>query len=243
MKNMNLAMMMMAAAMSVTPAQASKMCQNMERFPIAAADASKASKNNLDVIWVIDDSSSMGNHQQNLKNNLNSFFSVLDQNGKVDFQMGVVTTGLTVVKNASGAPMILNSTNATANRAAFMQAMMVGTKGSATEKGAEAFLKFIASQPDFIRQKSHVSINILSDEDDETAADKVALMRETVKFLKQQGNSVSINLIGLQDQITRYSANFKGMEMNFFPMNGANFARAIEAIAKNRSAARLRISN
>ena len=232
MKNMNLAMMMMAATMSVTPAQASKMCQNMERFPVAAADAAKASKNNLDVIWVIDDSSSMGNHQQNLKNNLNSFFSVLDQNGKVDFQMGVVTTGLTVVKNASGAPMILNSGNATANRAAFMQAMMVGTKGSATEKGSEAFLKFIASQPDFIRQKSHVSINILSDEDDETASDKVALMRETVQFLKQQGNSVSINLIGLQDQITRYSANFEGMEMNFFPINGAGFSRAIEAIAK-----------
>ena len=49
MKNMNLAMMMMAAAMSVTPAQASKMCQNMERFPVAAADAAKA-KNKLDVI-------------------------------------------------------------------------------------------------------------------------------------------------------------------------------------------------
>jgi outer membrane protein OmpA-like peptidoglycan-associated protein len=39
-------------------------------------------------------------------------------------------------------------------------------------------------------------------------------------------------LIGLQDQITRYSANFEGMDMNFFPINGAGFSRSIEAIAK-----------
>jgi len=218
--------------MGTSEANASKWCQNMERFPVSAAAPNKAEKNRLDVIWVIDDSSSMGNHQLNLKNNLESFFSVLDSSGKVDFQMGAVTTGLKVVGDASGKGMILHSSDAAASRSSFMKSMMVGTEGSATEKGSEAVLKFMAIQPEFIRQGSHVSINILTDEDDESAADQVALLNETLAFLVQQGNSVSINLISLENQIDHYKANFAEFETRVFALNGADFKRSIESLAK-----------
>ncbi len=78
-----------------------KTCTITESFPVATsarANPNDHSENEkLDILWVIDDSSSMESHQTNLKENIRHFFHAFDSEPNVDFRMGMVTTGLRIV--------------------------------------------------------------------------------------------------------------------------------------------------
>ncbi len=88
----------------------------------------------VDVLFVIDDSGSMSEEQTNLANNFQSFIggAATWQN---DFHIGVVTTDL----EAGNGRLVTTGSNArfvtTANQAQFAQNAKVGTNGSGDEKG------------------------------------------------------------------------------------------------------------
>ena len=90
----------------------------------------------VDVLFVIDNSGSMGDDQTNLANNFSSFIQTA-QTWSVDFQIGVTTTDASDEGRLLGSPRILTPT--TPNLAgAFGNNAQPGSNGSSTERGLVA---------------------------------------------------------------------------------------------------------
>ena len=126
----------------------------------------QAEVSTLDLLWVIDNSSSMIQEQQNLHDNLVSFFTFLDE-GEVDYRIGVTTTD--ALNNAGrlvGTPSIITPVSSDPLRA-FQGNLLVGTSGRAQEQGlAAAELALDGRNQGFLRPEAWLFVIFVSDEDD-----------------------------------------------------------------------------
>jgi len=126
----------------------------------------QAQVSKIDILWVIDNSKSMIEEQQNLADNLASFFRFLDE-GKVDYQIGVTTTD--AVGNAGrlvGSPAILTPSTPGVLEA-FQANVRVGTSGRALEQGLAAAEAALASpNQKFLRPDAFLFVIFVSDEND-----------------------------------------------------------------------------
>ena len=91
----------------------------------------------VDVLWVVDNSGSMGPRQQNLAKNFHSFIDLFTQ-GSIDFRIAVTTTDIFKDQGQlQGSPKVI--TPQTGNVvSAFAANIAVGTKGSPYEAGLQA---------------------------------------------------------------------------------------------------------
>ncbi len=127
-----------------------------------------------DVLFVIDDSCSMGDDQRALATNLSAF---IQQAGlrQIDFQMGITTTSILQSGGVLVGPvMATNDSNLVAE---FSRQAMVGTRGSGFEQGLEAaLLAFKAAErgqrpnANLFRAGASKAVIIVSDEDDQSPA-------------------------------------------------------------------------
>ena len=143
----------------------------------------------VDILFVVDDSCSMGPYQNSLANNFSSFIQFA-QNLNVDFQIGITTTdisgssgpfggGSTTPGGLRGSPKIMIPS--TPNLVTvFGQNVRVGTNGSATEAGLEAARLALShplittdlaqgGQKEFLRQDASLSVIAVSDEPDQSS--------------------------------------------------------------------------
>lgn len=120
---------------------------------------------NADILFIIDNSCSMGDEQAALASNASIFMSSLDATG-VDYQVGVITTDSPALQS----PVI---TPASADPVTdFGNAVTVGVAGNATEMGLDKGK--LATSPGgqassdvgFIREDSIFATVVVSDEDD-----------------------------------------------------------------------------
>jgi hypothetical protein len=139
-----------------------------ERFIAAPVSA-------VDILFVVDDSGSMADDQEELANNFRTFFEVGLGASAPDFQVGVTTTDVLSPGAARGAfvgPVPI-MTRATPNlEAAFSTAVRVGTNGSGLELGLEAMRLALesAQNASFVRPQAALSIIFVTDEEDTGAA-------------------------------------------------------------------------
>lgn len=131
----------------------------------------------VDILFVIDSSCSMGDEQQSLADNFNSFIRWAIQL-KADYHIGVTTTDTTGRRYAAGClqggddKIITPQTNSPI--AAFSRNVRVGTSGSSTERGLQA--AWSALQPsalnscnkDFYRSEAMLSVIFVSDEPEQS---------------------------------------------------------------------------
>ena len=98
----------------------------------------QTSGHSVDVLFVIDNSASMGEEQENLANHFADF--IIDaQQFQNDYQIGVITTDIEDSSNAGllqGNPRIMTRSDEVASH--FANAVTLGTSGSGTEKGLAA---------------------------------------------------------------------------------------------------------
>ncbi|MCB9639608.1 MAG: choice-of-anchor D domain-containing protein [Myxococcales bacterium] len=148
----------------------------------------QATQPKVDILFVIDNSGSMGDEQASLGSNFSSFINFA-QTLQVDFQIGITTTdvstgtplggGNNTPGGLRGSPKIMD--NATPNlNTIFRQNANVGTNGSATEAGLEA-ARLALSHPlintdiaqggnkGFLRQDASLAIIVVSDEPDSSS--------------------------------------------------------------------------
>ncbi len=134
----------------------------------------------VDILFVIDNSGSMGQEQTSLAQNFSSFINFFTTQADVDYHLGVTTTD--TVGNNPGeagrlvAPFIAKTgPNAVPDpEAAFTAMADVGTSGSATEKGLEASALAVTPpntnsggpNENFLRDEALLSIVYVSDERD-----------------------------------------------------------------------------
>ena len=153
----------------------------------------------IDVLFVVDDSCSMANDQQQLSVNMRSFFSTFQSN-QVDFHVGVVTTDVKAT-NRSGrlvAPFVTNQTpDATA---VFQRMVLVGTRGSGDERALEAAQLALTpplattANAGFVRPEADFALVIVGDEDDHSRI-SVPVLADSVKAVKSDATSVTVGSV------------------------------------------------
>lgn len=127
---------------------------------------------NIDILWVIDNSGSMGNEQQDLADNFQTFINGFIQED-INYRMAVTTTDPTqaVVGQHACDWNLLTKTAADNDELKFIRdfqdCIKVGTTGSGNEQGmvaSSAFLNLNATQ--FLRPEAYLIIVYVSDEEE-----------------------------------------------------------------------------
>ncbi len=165
--------------------------------------------NKVDVIMLIDNSTSMQQHQNRLSQQMPTLVSVL-QSLKMDYHIAVITTSMGAGGDGGqfrGSPAVL--TNQTPNlSAALSQRVLQGEAGKDLERGLESLQTvlspgYLATEgAGFFREDALMAVIALSDEDDSSAgtASTYASLLEKLKPAGKDGRKSWIfNFIGVLD--------------------------------------------
>ena len=154
----------------------------------------RATGSKLDILWVIDNSGSMGDEQKALGDNFEAFIKEFVEKD-IDFQMAVTTTDTS--RNNAGREYKdsiakLTSTKLKENKSRFMQdfaeMVKVGTRGSGYEKGIKASEVFTDRfQNKWMRDDAYYAIVYVSDEEDQSEKDPEAHFKQISKWKGNQG--------------------------------------------------------
>ena len=166
--------------------------------------------NKVDILFVIDNSKSMTQHQQRLSAGIPDMISALNKL-RMDYHVAVTTTTMTtnsadypMTRQIVGSPKYLTSANISllANR------IIAGESGSDNERGLDALAfatgSYAASQaPGFLRSDAFFSVIILGDEDDSSSEfgngssdDFINYMNNFKPDFKEGGRAWVANFIG-----------------------------------------------
>ena len=132
----------------------------------------QAPSNEVDILWVVDNSVSMVQEQTAVANGAAAFIGHLESTA-MDFHIGVVTTDMDVT-NSNAATMVGGYLDTTTPNyeAEFASRVQVGTNGSDQEKGIEAAISAIipprstTANIGFLRDEASLAIVVVSDEND-----------------------------------------------------------------------------
>lgn len=163
----------------------------------------------VDVLWVIDNSGSMSDEQDELAANFSSFISYFLDSG-LDWHVGVVSTDMDSPSHSgklrdSGGERYLTP-DVTDPISKFETMARMGASGSGTEKGRLATYTAIEVLGDdynsgFYREEASLSVILISDEDDSTSKSQLSLNEfiSWMKNLKQDKDLVSFSSIVCPD--------------------------------------------
>lgn len=188
--------------------------------------------NKVDILWIMDNSSSMMNHQKNLSNQVPALISKLNSL-KMDYQMAVVTSSMGGLNPNGGrflgATKILNSSSP--NLIAELSArLVVGQDGSDNERGLESMETVLSSGyqanegKGFLRSEALLVVIALSDEDDKSksSSSAVSYYTQVLDSIKQPWadgtRSWVFNFVGilsLQGTCTTTSLDYKEPGLSF----------------------------
>lgn len=177
--------------------------------------------NKVDILWVIDNSGSMGDNQRELADNFDSFISGFIQKN-LDFQMFIITTDPRHTKAGIQVPRcdeLLNDEKAAQNEIQFLEdfksMIKVGTNGSGNEKGLYATEKFIERYKDhpnkYFRDGAYLAVVFVSDEEDQSSE---AVDYYISKLEAEKGNAGLVRAYSIVDTIG--SSSFNGISSGFY---------------------------
>ncbi len=153
--------------------------------PIVTDRYTQAAARDVDVLFVIDNSCSMGDDQANLAANIATFINNASVRS-VDFRMAITTTDVTSAATAGvfRGPVM---SSATPNLVAeFQRQAAVGVTGSGIEQGLEAmdsvFHNLGGPTANFLRPNAGFVLVIISDEEDSSPASTVFYFSELQRF-------------------------------------------------------------
>ena len=144
--------------------------------PIDAVDEfiqNSSQQAKVDILWVMDNSGSMGDEQEDLAKNFDIFINNFIKKD-IDFQMAITTTDGRLRKSGKmiGDANLLNSDAAKENKNKFIddfkQMIKVGVDGSGEEKGLQTSNDFFDNYRGWIRDDAYLVIVYISDEQDQS---------------------------------------------------------------------------
>ncbi len=168
-------------------------CSNGTRFGVSPTEDTFSStlyNNKVDIVWLVDDSSSMNIPQQKLAQTIPEMVSVLNSL-KLDYRMVVTTTSLGVGYGGGryiGNPAVL--TASTPDLVGVLQSRLLrGEMGNNLEEGLSSLQSLLSLEylnqagAGFHRDEALLLINVLSDEDDQSAGASASLVQSMVSRL------------------------------------------------------------
>lgn len=157
------------------------------------SDESEVYDPRVDVLFVVDNSGSMQEHQRNLANNINLFLNEFLKGGTLDYHVGVITTDDGRLR---GYPPFVDSQTPSA-AAVLGSALKPGTNGSAQEKMFDP-IYWALSPPlstsynsGFLRDGAYLAVIFISDAEDQSdMMDEVSLMNFLVQLKGGMKNKI-----------------------------------------------------
>ncbi|MBC7419302.1 MAG: VWA domain-containing protein [Bdellovibrio sp.] len=148
-----------------------------------------------DLLFVVDNSGSMTNHQRNLASNINKLVSQLNN---YDLHAAVVTADMDSFPGPLTGGKLVNGYVSNSD-SYYLQKLeqnilSVGTNGSGIERHFDSILAALANNIDFLRPNAHLAIVLLTDAEDQskiTTADFVT----SLKGRKSATTSITFNTI------------------------------------------------
>ncbi len=170
----------------------------------------------VDILFVVDNSGSMGDNQETLARNFDNFYRIIEDL-ELDWQIGVVTTDNGVLQG----PIKIITPETDDVRGTFSDNAMVGASGSGWERGLEFGYQalsepLVSSQnAGFLRPSAGLRLIMMSDEPDQSSR-SVDFYVSYFQNLKPNPSMVQINAItggrngcstecGAADADTRYT--------------------------------------
>lgn len=171
-------------------------------------DGKEIYNNKVDILFVVDDSTSMSAHQQELSRVVPDLVDKLNSL-QMDFQVAVTST--TTSTNYSyfphsrqflGSPKFLNNQNSNL----LLNRLLVGEIGSDFERGLEAIEAVLspsylnAEAPGFLRADALLAVIIIGDEDDQSeksTADYIQFLNRLKPNFQEGGQAWIVNFIGI----------------------------------------------
>ncbi len=157
----------------------------------------------VDILWVVDNSGSMGDEQDELAYNFDVFIrDFITRN--IDFQMAITTTD---GRDAYSGKMVGDSSKLTdeaarANQTQFLQdfkdMIKVGTRGSGTEMGLETSKDFLSQYQSWGRENAYLVVVYISDEQD-SSPEEVQNYINFLQAIKPSAGMVKAYSIVTQD--------------------------------------------
>jgi hypothetical protein len=148
----------------------------------------QAQNNEIDILWVVDNSCSMSEEQQTLASGFETFIAAMEDTG-TDFRIGVTTTDIDqqYAGELLGTPPFLTPEDDYSE--AFAERAMVGIQGSDKEKGLQAAVyatspSLADANQDFLRESALLMVIAVTDEED--CSDHGALDGESAKECYRQ---------------------------------------------------------
>ncbi len=167
----------------------------------------QAPNNEVDILWVVDDSCSMAEEQATLANGIQSFVTQMESSG-TDFHIGVISTSFEYTDDTRGS--LIGDPPYLTNRDDYVQGFIdratgLGVDGSDREKGLEAAahalspqMTFGGANAGFLRATAQLLIVFVSDEED--CSDRGALGDQDAKQCYVQ----SEKLVPIGDFVTEF---------------------------------------
>lgn len=143
----------------------------------------------VDILWVIDNSGSMGQHQQNVITNSNLFMQEFTKKQKVlDWKMGLVSTDIRENPYVGFDPGNFLDRKTADPVAVFSQAVnRLGTSGDATERPFAATQRVLMNYPSWTRKGAILALIHLTDAEEQSQIPA----RDFANFLIQIKGSVN----------------------------------------------------
>ena len=136
----------------------------------------------VDVLFVVDDSGSMSEEQSNLANNFTAFIEAATV-WETDYRIGVTTTDMYTVQGAlQGSPPVVTPAD---GEDAFVNNVLVGTGGSGFEEGlAGAKASLDGAFAPYLREEAVLVVIFVSDEEDQSPGQPLDFLND-FQFIKQ----------------------------------------------------------
>ena len=128
----------------------------------------------VDILWVVDNSCSMDEEVQQVRDNFASFITEFRDLG-LDYQLGVITTDMDNPADSGKLQGDIVTEDMADPEAEFLAQVDQGSSGSGSEKGFEAAMAALseplvsAENAGFMRDDAALSVIIVSDEDDDSS--------------------------------------------------------------------------
>lgn len=145
----------------------------------------------VDILWVVDNSGSMGIHQDNLAKNADLFMSQFVAKGGLQWKMGVVSTAVLeppYVGMTAATPLNFHMKDSVE---VFRKTIRrLGTNGNADEKSFSPVLRHLKESPDFLRPEATLAVIFVTDAPEQSNIPASTYLNELKKFKGGAGSKI-----------------------------------------------------
>lgn len=123
----------------------------------------------VDILFVIDNSGSMGSYQQALIKNADTFINTFVSGGGLDWKMGIISTDTMNAPFIGFTPATELTYKTVDNVKLFKNAVgKLGTSGDAIEKTFAPIMKHIPAYPSFLRSNAMLALIMITDAEEQS---------------------------------------------------------------------------